>query len=52
MEPDNKLNPQSLANGSDEDGTILSEDALRKLSKSLTKTIPKDGHKFDGTELR
>ncbi len=40
MEVNNEPEPQDLINGSMENGAILSEDALRQLSKSLTKLIP------------
>ena len=36
------LEPQSLVNDSKENEAILSEDALRQLSKSLTKLVPSD----------
>lgn len=52
MESDEKPAAQWSIHDSDQDGIIISEDSLRKLSKSLTKIIPKDGHKFDGAELR
>jgi len=52
MKPDDEPDPQGLVNGSDEDGIILSEDSLRKLCKSLTKIIPKDGHTIDGAGSR
>ena len=34
--------PQTHINGSDEIGAILSEDALRQLSKSLTALVPEN----------
>ncbi len=40
MEVNNEPEPQDLINGSMENGAILSEDALRQLSKSLTRLIP------------
>lgn len=41
MEPSNKeREPQDLIKGGNENKAILSEDALRQLSKSLTVLIP------------
>jgi hypothetical protein len=52
MKPDNEMEPQDSLNSTDKDGIILPEDSLRKLSKSLTKIIPKDGRNIDGAGLR
>lgn len=40
MELNNEREPQETTNGSNEDGTTLSEHALRQLSKSLMTLIP------------
>ena len=42
MEFTDECEPQDLINGSKENRAILSEDALRQLSKSFTKLIPND----------
>lgn len=42
MEPKEECEVQDHINGTDEAIAILSEDALRKLSKSLTAVIPKN----------
>lgn len=42
MDSHEELEPQSLVNDSKENEAILSEDALRQLSKSLTKLVPSD----------
>ena len=40
MEIKEECKPQDLINGSKENRAILSQDALRQLSKSFTKLIP------------
>lgn len=52
MKPDSEMEPQDSLNSTDKDVIILSEDSLRKLSKSLTKIVPQDGCKVDGAGLR
>ena len=42
MENKEECRPHDLINGSKENRAILSEDALRQLSKSFTKLIPND----------
>ena len=42
MKLNNEREPQGTTNGSNEESTILSEGALRQLSKSLMVIIPND----------
>ena len=47
MEANEECEPQGLIYGSIDGEPVLSEDALRQLSKTLTKIIP---HSVDGLE--
>lgn len=47
MDSHEESEPQSLINDSKENRAILSEDALRQLSKSLTRLVPSDVNKLD-----
>ena len=47
MELNKEREPRGLINGSSENKPLLSEDALRQMSKSLTALIP---DKLDGLE--
>ena len=42
METNHECEPKDLISGSNEIRAILSEDALRQLSRSVTKLIPND----------
>ena len=47
MEANSEPESKGLINGSIDNESVLSEDALRQLSKTMTKIIP---HSFDGLE--
>ena len=51
MERDDQYIHLCLTNGHSEDGSILSEERLRELSKSLSRSIPKDALDLDQQKL-
>ena len=52
MELNKEREPRSLINGSNENKPLLSEDALRQMSKSLTAFIPNKLDRLEEDGLR